>query len=194
MTSSKPLIVVAATLAALASAHTAGAQSRPSLTIAYVSMQKIFAEAEDAKAAAKQIEALRATKTQELNAKRQALEQTRVQLVNSNGIFSGPKRIQLAALAQRQETELQQATQQAQAEFLDLGKKTQEKILSEVAPILAALSAERKVLYVLNQDTAVVFAPSAANWTADVLERLNAASAHRSTTDQAAPKNTPPKP
>jgi Skp family chaperone for outer membrane proteins len=194
MTSSKPWLIVAATLALLVSPQTVGAQSRPSLTIAYVSMQKILTEADDAKAAAKQIEALRATKTQELNAKRQALEETRVQLANASGFFSAAKRLQLTALAQRQETELQQAAQQAQAEYVELQKKSQERLLSEIAPILAALATERKVLYVLNQDSAIVFAPAAANWTSDVLERLNAASAQRPAMDKAAPKNTPPKP
>jgi Skp family chaperone for outer membrane proteins len=151
------------------------AQTRPVYPIAYISMQRILTEAEDVKAAAKELEALRASQTQELNAKKQAVAATRLELANAGGVFSGSTRERLAETLKRQEADLQQATQKAQADFAERQKQVQERLRGELNTIVIALAKERGVAYVLNQDTAVVLAPAAANWTDDVLQKLNAA-------------------
>jgi Skp family chaperone for outer membrane proteins len=155
------------------------AQARAALPIAYISVQRILTEAEDAKAAAKELEALRAARTQDLNGRKQALDATRLQIANAGGIFSASKRAQLTELAKRQEAELQQATQQAQTDFVELQKKVQERLRSELTTIVTALTTQRGVQYVLNQDVALVLAPVTANWTDEVLQRLNAATRQR---------------
>jgi Skp family chaperone for outer membrane proteins len=152
------------------------AQTGPAYPIAYVSVQRILLEAEDAKAGAKELEALRVSQTQALNAKKQALDATKLELANSGGLFTASKRSQLAEQEKRQEADLQQATQQAQKDFGERQRLIQDRIRKELSTVVSALAIERKVVYVLNQDTALVLAPSGANWTADVLLRLNAAS------------------
>jgi len=152
-------------------------QTRTGLPIAYVSLQRIITEADDAKAGAKELEALRVARTQELSTKKKALDDTKLQLANSGGYFSGSKRAQLAELVKRQEAELQQANEKAQADFQELQKKVQERLRTEIGRIVTALATERGVAYVLNQDAAVVLAPKGADWTDDVLKRLKAASA-----------------
>ena len=149
------------------------AQARPAFPIAYISVQRILAEAEDAKAGAKELDALRIRQAQTLTAKKQALDATKLQLANSGGLFSASKRSQLAEQEKRQEADLQQASLQIQKDFAELQRQIQERILKELRLVVSALATERKVAYVLNQDAALVLAPSGANWTDDVLQRLN---------------------
>ena len=150
-----------------------------SLPIAYVSVQRVLSEANDAKAAAKEIEALRDAKAKELTAKKQALDETRLQIANAGGYFSSSKRTALLEVARRQEAELQQATQQAQAEMQELGKKIQDRLRTELGSIVVALAKQRGFQYVLNQDSALLLAPTGVDLTMDVLAQLNAAAAQR---------------
>ena len=191
MASSRRLVVPALVAAVGISGTNAFGQTRPPLPIAYVSVQRILTEADEAKAAAKELEALRAAKAQELGVKKRALDDTKLQIVNAGGIFGASKRQQLTELAKRQESELQQATQQANNDFQELQKKVRERLTRELNVILKALSQQRGVLYVLNQDAAVVFAPTDADWTAEVLQRLNAATAAQKTaSEKTAPEKT----
>jgi len=168
-------------------------QTRPTFPIAYISVQRILTEAEDAKAAAKELEALRNARAQDLNAKKQAIEATKLEIANAGGFFSTSKRAQLTEQEKKQETELQRATQQAQTDFVELQKKVQERLRTELTTIVRKLAVERGVVYVLNQDTSIVLAPTAANWTDDVLQQLNAAAAERAGAGKTAAPNAPAK-
>lgn len=162
----------------LAAAAIGFGQTRPTYPIAFITMQRVLNEAEDVKAAAKQLEALRATQTQELNAKKQTVEATRLELANAGGLFSGSTRTRLAETLKQQEADLQQTAQKAQADFTALQRQMQEQLRAELNTVVVALAKERGTAYVLNQD-AVVLAPSGADWTDEVLRRLNATSAQR---------------
>jgi len=178
--------------ALLACERNADAQTRPSLPIAYISVQKILAEADDAKAASKELETLRADRNRELTAKRQALDSTKLQLANAGGIFSGARRQQLTEQVKREEQELQQATLHAQTDFTDRQRKLQDRLRTELGTIVNAMAAQRGVQYVLNQDVAVVLAPAGANWTDEVLQRLNAASRQRAASASPPEKSASP--
>jgi Skp family chaperone for outer membrane proteins len=54
----------------------------------------------------------------------------------------------------------------------------QDRLRVELNAIVVALAKERGAAYVLNQD-AIILAPSAADWTDEVLKRLNATAAER---------------
>jgi Skp family chaperone for outer membrane proteins len=166
-------------------AHPASAQTRSQFPIGYVSVQKVLSEAEDAKEAAKQIETLRQAKTVDLAARRQALDQTRLQIANAGGYFSSSRREQLKAQEKRQEAELQQAQQQAQTELTELGRKVQESLRGELGKIVTAIAAERGFSYVLSSDSAVLVAPSGTDLTKEVLDRFNASSAQRAAAEKA---------
>jgi outer membrane protein len=157
----------------------AGAQPRAQFPIGYVSMQRLLSESDDAKAAAKELEAMRAARQQELNVKKQALDATRLEAANAGGIFSRSRHAELVERAAREESELQRAAKQAETEFQGLQKQVQERLRTELNGILTRMALERGLAYVLNQDTAIVLAPAAANLTADVLARMNAAHAER---------------
>jgi Skp family chaperone for outer membrane proteins len=171
----------------LASSLPASAQTRGQFPIVYVSIQRILTESEDAKAAAKEIDELRTARQKELAAKKQALDATKLEAANSGGWFSRSRLAELTERAKAQEADLQLATQQAQTDLQDAQKKMQERLRADVNGVLTKLATERGVAYVLNQDTAIVLAPAAANLTDEVLTRMNAAFAARTP----APANAP---
>jgi outer membrane protein len=154
-------------------APVAGQASR-SGPIAYVSVQRVLSDSNAAKAGAKELEALRATRTEALKARRDELEALRLQIANSGGYFSGARREQLTATARQKEAELQQATQQAQTDFQDLQRKFQDTVREQLNGVLTDLARQRGYVFILNQDAAVLLGPSSANITDDVLARLNA--------------------
>ena len=161
------------------SASTAPAFAQPRLPIAFISVQKIINEAADAKAAAKELDALRTAKAQELNAKKKELDATKLELANAGGFFNATKRTQLQEKVRTQDTELQQANQQAQSDFQERQRQLQEVLRTELNAIVSSIAAQRGIQYVLNQDAAILLAPQGADLTAEVLERLNAAAAKR---------------
>jgi Skp family chaperone for outer membrane proteins len=163
-------------LTLLASVTTTVAQSPPGYPIAFISVQRILTEAADAKAATKELDTLRSSWTRELNAKKQAVAATRLQLANAGGVFSWSTRARLGETLKRQEADLQQATLKAQAEFAERQKQITERLRNELNLVVVGLARQRGVAYVLNQD-AVVLAPTRANWTDEVLEKLNTVSA-----------------
>ena len=172
----------------------AGAQQRGQFPIAYVSMQRLLTESDDAKAIAKEIETLRDNRTRELNAKKQALEATKLEAANTGGIFTRSRHAELVEQVKREEGELQLAQQHAQAEMQALQRNAQERLRGELNTLLTKIAIERGVAYVLSQDTAIVLAPSGANLTDDVLNRMNAAYAQRQKEAAAKSEAATPKP
>ena len=148
-------------------------QSRPVPPIAYVSVQRISAESIEGKAAIKRLETFGQGKTQELRGKQQALEATRSQLANAGGVFQASKRAELKTQEEQQRIDLQKATQQAQADVQELQRQLQTKLRQELNVILSDIAKRKSIQLVLNQDTAVVWAPEGSDVTAEVLERLN---------------------
>ena len=149
-------------------APTAPAFAQPRLPIAFISVQKIISEAEDAKAAAKELEALRNAKAQELTAKKKQLDATKLELANAGGFFSATKRAQLQEKVRKEESDLLQANQQAQVEFQERQRKLQDTLRVELTAIVTAIAAQRGIRYVLNHDAAVVLAPHSADLTGEL--------------------------
>jgi outer membrane protein len=147
---------------------------RPATQIAYISLQRISTDSTDAKAAAAKLDALRQTRTRELTAKQHALEETRRQLANSGGLFRASRRARLKADEDRERTELQRLTQQAQNEFQELQRQLQSALHQKLTAVIDDISKRRAIQVVLNSEAAVVWAPPGADLTAEVLERLNA--------------------
>jgi Skp family chaperone for outer membrane proteins len=147
------------------------AQSRSE--IAYISLQRVLAEAADAKAAAKQLEETRRAKAQDVQAKQKALEATRLELANAGGLFSGRRRAELQEKEKRQAAELQQGMQQAQTDLQKLQTDLQNKLRSDMQAIVESLSKARGIRLVLNTDTAVVWASGGIDLTQEVLKSLN---------------------
>ena len=149
------------------------------LPIALISVQRIGNESTYAKEAAKRVEALRQAKAQEIGAKQKALEEIRLQVANAGGIFRASRRSELVVEEKRRETELQSATQQAQTDLQKLQREVETDIRRQVGEIVTDIAKRRGIQFVLNEDTAVVLAPTGIDLTSEVIERLNAAPAQK---------------
>jgi Skp family chaperone for outer membrane proteins len=152
---------------------TAAANTGPVLPIAYVSMQRIAAEAREAKVAAAKLETMRQEKAREVGAKQKAVEAAHLATVAAGGIFQRSHRIQLQADESRQRQELQHLAEQAQADLQSLQHQLQESLRAKVNTIVAQLAKQKGVQVVLNEDTAVVWASTGVDLTAEILVKLN---------------------
>ena len=149
-------------------------EQRRTSQIVYISMQRISTESMEAKSAAAKLDALRQERTREIAAKQHILEETRRQLANAGGVFSASRRAQLTSDEGRERTELQRLTQQTQTDFQDLQRQLQIALRQKLTAAIDVISKRRAIQVVLNQDTAVVWAPPGADVTTEVIERLNA--------------------
>ena len=180
----KPLHVALLATLAFTPATRLAAQARPAPAspassavgpIAFISIQKLLTESAPAKEANQQLEVLRKAKQDDVNAKKKALDDTKLALANAGGVFSTSRRAELQKTEQRQEIELKTATEDAQKAFLELQRKLQGEIRTDIGRVLNDIMRERpSIQYVLNTETSIVWARNAGNdLTADVLERLN---------------------
>jgi Skp family chaperone for outer membrane proteins len=142
--------------------------------IAYVSAQRILSESMEAKTANTRLEALRRTKATELAAKQKALEATHLQLVQLGGPFSNSKRARVQAEEERQRADLKRATEQAQADYQALQRQFQAELNKHLQALVATLAKDRRLRFVLNADTSVIWAAPGTDLTAEVLAGLNA--------------------
>ena len=152
----------------------AAAQQHPSFAtrpIGYVSMQRVLSDATEAKAAAERLKTTQQQKSGELRAKQQALAETKRQLGEPAGMFQGKR---LREQEERQRTELEQATAQAQVDIQTLQAQVQGELRTRLKSVLEDLAKRHSLEIVLNQDTSVLWAAPALDLTSAVIERLNA--------------------
>src|SRR5437763_13138350 len=115
------------------SANAAHAQAR--LPIAYISMQRIGAEAAEAKAAAAKLETMRQAKSGQITAKQQAVDAAHLAVVQAGGIFQRSRRATLEAEEVRQRAELQRLVTQAQADVQNLQPQLQKDFIKKITTI-----------------------------------------------------------
>jgi Skp family chaperone for outer membrane proteins len=156
-------------------------QPRPAFSIGYLSLQSILNESLDAKAGAKRLEELRRSRANDISAKQKTLEATRLEIANAGGVLAASRRARLKTQEDRQQKEIQEATQHAQAEFLNVQRQLQADLLRELNVVVVDLAKRKAIQLVLNRDNAVVWASTGTDLTPEVLERLNAAAQKRTT-------------
>jgi Skp family chaperone for outer membrane proteins len=175
----KPVAAGLFALSLLAPAlQTVGGQ-RPTSSVAYLSVQKILTDSTDAKVAKQRLTELGQAKAQELAVKQKALEATKLELANSGGLFSATKRNKLKAQEAQQQSELQRLAQQAQSDVQNLQRQLEADLRREFSTIVGEIAARRSIQLVLNLDNAVVWTSTGTDLTAEVLDRLNAATQKR---------------
>jgi len=153
---------------------------QPRSAFGYLSVQRILNESLDAKAAAKRLEDLRLARAKDIGAKQHALEATRLEEANAGGMFRASSRARLKARGDQQQKEIQEATQQAQIEFLNLQRQLQADLQRELNAVVADLAKRHAIQLVLNKE-GVVWSSTGTDLTGEALERLNVAAQNRTT-------------
>jgi outer membrane protein len=165
-----PLALVVALLSSAAAGQAPA--SRGTVTIGYVSAQRIFAEANEAKAEVTRIQTLQQQKATDLRTKQQALEGTRAQLAAAT---DPALRVQLQPQEQQQRTDLERATAQAQVDLQTAQRQMQAQVQGRVKTILDDVAKAQNLQVVLNGDAAVLWAAPGLDLTSAVIERMNKA-------------------
>jgi Skp family chaperone for outer membrane proteins len=142
---------------------------RPTLPVAYVSGQRIFAESGEGKALRAKLQAQQQQRANDLRTRQQTLEGLRKQLAQAT---DNAARVQLQQQELQQRTDLERATTQAQTEMQNLTRQVQTEFQGRVRGVLAEIVKGQNVQMVLNGDAAVVWSAPGLDLTSAVIERL----------------------
>lgn len=152
---------------------------------AFINIQRIASESSEGKASSSRIEALRSKKASDLTEKNKAVEA--LQAKQRSAVMSEAAAAQVQKDIDKTQVDIQRMTQDAQAELQDLQNELQLDFQRKVGPVIEAVAREKGLQLLFSQsDSGLVWADQGLDLTAEVIRRLDAASA-------AAPKPAAPK-
>jgi outer membrane protein len=152
---------------------------------AFINIQRIASESSEGKSSSSRIEALRAKKAADLTEKNKTVEA--LQAKQRSAVMSEAAAAQVQKDIDKTQVDIQRMTQDAQAELQDLQNELQLDFQRKVGPVIEAVSREKGLQLLFSQaDSGLVWADAGLDLTAEVIRRLDAASA-------AAQKPAPPK-
>ena len=152
---------------------------------AFINIQRIASESSEGRASSSRIEALRAKKASDLTEKNKAVEA--LQAKQRSAVMSEAAAAQVQKDIDKTQVDIQRMTQDAQAELQDLQNELQLDFQRKVGPVVEAVAREKGLQLLFSQsDSGLVWADQGLDLTAEVIRRLDAASA-------AAPKPAAPK-
>jgi Skp family chaperone for outer membrane proteins len=143
---------------------------------AFINIQRIASESTEGKASSSRIEALRAKKAAELTEKNKAVEG--LQAKQRSAVMSEAAAAQVQKDIDKAQVDIQRMTQDAQAELQDLQNELQLDFQRKVGPVVEAVAREKGLQLLFSQtDSGLVWADAGLDLTAEVIRRLDAASA-----------------
>ena len=152
---------------------------------AFINIQRIAAESSEGKTSSSRIEALRAKKAADLARRTRPIEA--LQAKQRSAVMSEAARPRSRRTSTSTQVEIQRMTQDAQAELQELQNELQLDFQRKVGPVIEAVAREKGLQLLFSQaDSGLVWADTGLDLTAEVIRRLDAASA-------AAQKSAPPK-
>ena len=167
--------VTAVGLSALLVTSIAAVAARPTPPrVAYISVQRVLSQSPAAAAAAKQLQQARDQRAKEIQDKQKEIEELRLKVAQSGGLFQGSKRAEAQQQEVRAVAELQRLQQDAQAQLQNLQRDAQRDFQRDLSAVVGDLARQRGADLVLNEDTAVVWAQTGVDWTEDVVRAVSA--------------------
>jgi outer membrane protein len=151
----------------LAAAHVRSAGP----TVVTVSLQRVATQSNVGKRASQQLETMRQERNRDLQAKQKELEEVIRQVAKADAL-SAAERERVVQDEARRRAELQQLTQQAQAELQSTQLRLQGELRGQLTTILADIAKRAGVDVVLNSDT-IAWAAPGTDTTNEVVQRLN---------------------
>jgi Skp family chaperone for outer membrane proteins len=142
--------------------------------VAFVNVQKVANESKAAQESAKRFQQAREEKTKAIAEKQKQVEALRLEIAQLGGLFQASRRAKARDDEQRARNELQALQNEAQTTLQKLQHEAQQELQQDLAAAVGELVQQRGADIVLNGDVSVVFARSGMDWTADVVERVNA--------------------
>jgi len=143
---------------------------------AFINIQRIASESAEGKASSSRIEGLRSKKAAELAEKNKAVEA--LQAKQRSAVLGEAAAAQVQKDIDKTQVEIQRMTQDAQAELQDLQNELQLDFQRKVGPVIEAVAREKGLQLLFSQaDSGLVWADAGLDLTAEVIRRLDAASA-----------------
>ena len=142
--------------------------------IAYINIQRIANESAEGKAATAKVQALVQKKQAEANEKNKILQADQAKLASGGSVMSEAARAELEKKIERQNVELQRATQDAQQEVQELQQQLQADFQRKLMPIVQQV-AQAKGIHVLFSaaDSGIVWADGGLDITGDVIKQFD---------------------
>jgi outer membrane protein len=146
--------------------------------IAYINIQRIANDSGEGKAATAKVQALNQKKVQELNERNKALQADQQKLQSGGTVLSDAARAELEKKIERQNVDIQRATQDAQQEVQELQQELQAEFQRKLFPIVQQVAQERGVHLIFSAaDSGIVWADPGIDLTNDVIKRFDVGAA-----------------
>jgi outer membrane protein len=144
--------------------------------IAFVDIQRIASESGEGKASTARINAYQQKKAAELAEKNKLMQADQQKLQSGGSVMSDTARAELEKKIERQQVDIQRATQDAQQELQEMQRDLQVEFQRKLQPIIQQV-AQEKGLYMLFSvaDSGIAWADLSLDVTNDVIKRFDAA-------------------
>lgn len=162
------------TVPAAGAAQAALPASEAAARMAYFSPQRAFALSADGKAAQAKLSSLEAERTKEITARTAKLKELQDALRQSDAVLAESARAQRELEIQRFEIDVKRFVEDAQAEFMGVQRNFEEAFFAKLRPAIASVVKERKLLFLLNEDSGLLaWADPALDITPDIARRVD---------------------
>lgn len=147
--------------------------------VAYIFMQGIFNGSADGKAAAAEVEGWEKKKTAEIQAKVKEAESLQAKINQGGSVLNDAARAQAQRDLQRLQREVTAMQEDAQEEAQALRQRLLTAFSEKVNPIIAAVAKEKglHMVFTVSDQSNVAWAEAGLDLTAEVIKRVDAASA-----------------
>src|SRR5678815_314699 len=160
---------------------------------AFINIQRVASESAQGKALSSRVQALNAQKVTELNDKNKALQTSQQKLDSGASVLSDAARAQLAKDIDRQQTEIQRFTDDAQKDVEEMQNELQAEFQQKLGPVIQQIAQEKKLDILFSAlDAGIVWADAGLDLTTEVIRRFDTANPAPATA--AAPAAPAPRP
>jgi outer membrane protein len=143
---------------------------------AFINIQRIAAESAQGKALSSRVQTHNNQKVNELNEKNKALQTAQQKLESGGGVLSDAARGQLEKDIDRQQTDIQRFTDDAQKEVQELQNELQAEFQQKLGPVIQQVAQDKKLDILFSAlDAGIVWADAGLDLTTEVIRRFDAA-------------------
>jgi outer membrane protein len=160
---------------------------------AYVNIQRIASDSTEGKAATAKVQALVQKKQAEANEKNKALQADQQKLASGASVMSEQARTELEKKIERQNVELQRATQDAQQEVQELQQELQNEFQRKLLPIVQQVAQQKGIQVLFSAvDAGIIWADPGLDLTTEVIKQFDSGPGTAKPDATAAPAQKPP--
>ena len=161
--------------------------------VAYINIQRIANESAEGRQATAKVQALNQKKVQELNDRNKALQADQQKLQSGGSVLSDAARAELEKKIERQNTDIQRATQDAQQEVQEMQQELQNEFQRKLMPIVQQVAQDRGIHILFSAaDSGIVWADPGLDITADVIKKFDTGGPATTAPPAAKPPAKPP--